>query len=201
MRHCETGTTEGLASLETATQYWTGTVFFAISLALVAWMFSDRRPTTEIRRDIVHVICALCAGLAGLFISGGLVVDLGQREWRVALQGSAGLGLAVLTFRGLRQGLRRSARGVNVSIGTDTPFHFVAEALAEMAQATVDLSALQPAELDVLPSSAELPCGTLVLAHNSLEQLGKLVPRGSVRPYRVTLDEPHRRFTLVVLEA
>lgn len=195
-------------------QFYYGVAFAAVALLFLYRIYFHKSPVGPMdsaRRNIVDVVCALCAGASGAFIAGAYVdVEVQASGSRGVYQLASGFILFVLTFLGLR--LTGSAASpppapvplpapappsASVSIGTKSPFGQVAETLAELAKATVDLSAFRPEELRAIPASMELPCATLAQAKNSLERLGKLVPSGSVRPYRVELDEANHHFTLV----
>lgn len=195
-------------------QFYFGVAFAAAALLFLYRIYFHKSPVGPMdpaRRNIVDVVCALCAGASGAFIAGAYVdVQVQAHGSRGVYQLAGGFVLFVLTLLVLRlTGPAASPQSApvpsrapappsaSVSIGTKSPFGQVAETLAELAKATVDLSAFRPEELRVIPSSMELPCATLTQAKSSLQRLGKLVPPGSVRPYRVELDEAKQHFTLV----
>jgi hypothetical protein len=185
-------------------QYIAGVVFAGVALLFLWRAFTHPGAPNTLQTDIVHFVCAFCAGASGAFLAGGAILDA-NLEWaadsKFVVQGTAGVALFVLVFLVFR--LRPAAPApasnvITVSIGTETPFKQVAETLADEAGATIDLRAFNAGELAVIPRSEQLRTGSLLLARRSLERLGNLVPSGSVRPYTVQLHEPTKHFTLKV---
>ncbi|MCG2593001.1 hypothetical protein LZ009_09430 [Ramlibacter sp. XY19] len=182
-----------------------GIVFAAITLWFLWQAFDSTRAPTQLRYDIVHYVCSLGAGASGAFFTGAALlsadVTFGPGS-KLAFQGTAGValfGLVFLLFRS-RAPSPSGNGGSVVSIGTQTPFEQVAQAIASEAGATIDLSSLSATERAVVPASENLLCGTFQQAKQSLARLGQLVPKGAVRAYRVDLDEAAKHFTLHVLQ-
>lgn len=192
--------------LETAQmQFLAGVIFAAVALAFLWKAFFTTVSLQPLHYDIIHFVCSFCAGAAGAFFTGAAIlsadVPLGGGG-KLAFQGSAGVALFALVFFvfRLKKGANQDAAvGAKVAIGTENPFSQVANALADEAGATIDMSVLSVDEKAVVPRSAELRCGNLQQAHQSLIRLGELVSPGSVRPYRVDLDPAAKHFKLVLI--
>lgn len=192
-------------TLQPLYQFFAGIFFAAVSL-LFLWQAFKKKEYEDLHYDIVHFVCALCAGAAGAFFTGSallwleIALDAGGKFF---FQATAGVALFAFVLLVFRWRFRRKVPppppdGAWISVGTHTPLHQAAETIAEMAGATVDLSALNPQERNAIPASAQLNCGTVELARTSLLRLGQLVPAGSVRKYVVTYDAGSKRFLISV---
>lgn len=186
---------------------FTAGVLFTAACMVFLWKCFDamRHGATEGQLDIVHFVCSLCAGAAGAFFTGTALLSFETQltgGGKLAFQGAAGVALFGLVFLVLRLFRRRNETlppgepTKTIAPGTQTPFHQVAHTLADEAGGSIDLSGLSPTERDVVPRSESLRCATLEQTKRSLERLAELVPPGSVRPYKVHLDDKGKRFTL-----
>ena len=196
----------GFAMLDTAQMQFFAGVFFALVAVAFLWtaFFSDK-VHQPLHYDIIHFICSFCAGAAGAFFTGAAIlsadVPMGG-SGKLVFQGTAGVALFALVFLIFRfkKSTALDAPGsARVAIGTATPFSQVALALADEAGASIDISAFTAQEKSAIPKPEELRCGTLQQARQSLVRLGELMPPGSVRPYKVELDETAKHFKLVVV--
>lgn len=75
---------------------------FAFSCLFFLWKaFSDDRPPTPLRYDIVHLVCSLCAGASGLFFAGAVLLSADipmSGGGRLIVQGVSGAILFILVF-------------------------------------------------------------------------------------------------------
>ncbi len=192
--------------LDTAQMQFFAGVFFALVAIAFLWAaFFSKVVHQPLHYDITHFICSFCAGAAGAFFTGAAIlsadVPMGG-SGKLVFQGTAGVALFALVFLIFRfkKGAALDAPGgAKISIGTKTPFSQAAHTLADEAGATIDLSVLNAQEKSAIPQPEELRCGTLQQARQSLVRLGELMPPGSVRPYKVELDEGAKHFKLVLV--
>ena len=191
--------------LDTASlQFFAGVFFTAVALAFLWKAFFSGVPLQPLHYDIVHFVCSFCAGAAGAFFTGAAIVQANvdlSGGGKFVFQGTAGVALFALVFfifRFKRGTQTQAPSSSTIAIGTQTPFSQAAEALADEAGATIDLSQLTDDERGVVPSGASLRCGNLQQAKQSLVRLAELVPKGSVRPYKVELDSENKHFALIV---
>ena len=200
-------------------QFSAGVVFALATLGILVMAFKHKGTLQTMHYDIVHFMCAFCAGAAGAFFTGSALLSVDSQVTpgtRLVFQGTAGVALFTLVFLVFRFRFNpvsvapppapvapapASIAGSQqswISVGTNTPFSQAAEALAEESGGTINLSQLTPDELAVIPRSERLACGTLADAQLSLERLGTLVPEGSVRKYTVALNLSTKRFVLEI---
>lgn len=186
-----------------AHQFWAGVIFTAACLLFLWGAFNKQGPIQQMHYQIVHFVCALCAGAAGAFFTGAALLSIDTPipgGGKFIFQGAAGVALFAFVFIIFRKVVPPGGGGgtpeIIIAPGTTTTFHQVAETLAEQAGATIDLKQLTKQERSQVPRSENLRCGTLDEAKQSLMRLGTLVTPGSIRPYKVELKGKH--FTLTV---
>lgn len=187
-----------------AYQFFAGVFFTLISLGilLIALRMRQLEPA---QRDIIHFVCAFCAGAAGAFFTGTALFSLDlalSPGGRLFFQGTAGVALFAFVFAVFRFRYREHSipppDGSWVSPSGSNPFSQVATAIAEEVGATVDLSALTESERKVCPSSAQLDASTPALARIALLKLRELAPAGAIRLYDVDFDAAVKRFRISV---
>jgi hypothetical protein len=157
------------------------------------------------QRDIIHFVCAFCAGAAGAFFTGSALlafnVDIGTTG-KLAFQGTAGIalfGLVFTIFRFRYNETRPSPPdGSWVSPSGQNPFSQVAEAIAGEIGATVDLSVLTPEEKKATPHGEQLDVSTVALATKALLRLREMAKPAVIREYKVDYDAAIKEFKIII---
>ena len=174
-------------------QLWIGFGFLvALVLFLLVAFFAFEKLSPDRRRQI-KFLTALCAGMAGGFISGGTVFEAASTTtaWRFALSGTAGFALFWGVFLLYDRGFQPTD-DVQFNLPTGATFQQAAGAAAQLAGVVVDFNDLTPAEL-----GAPMTVGHI--RADNLEQLFtilrlKTVTPGVIGKYTVTKSDRVYRF-------
>lgn len=87
-------------------QFFAGVFFAALCVVFLVMAFRKKSDPNAMQQDIVHFICALCAGAAGAFITGSALLSANYTYSQgntLAFQGSAGVALFALVFLVMRK--------------------------------------------------------------------------------------------------
>lgn len=185
-------------------QFAAGCFFTVVALVFLYKAFS-----TPIlgpgQRDIIHFVCAFCAGAAGAFFTGSALLTLNAdigATGKLAFQGTAGVALFALVFVVFRFRYKEQAPlapdGSWVAPSGENPFRQVAEVIAGEVGATVDLSSLTSEEQNTKPRGEQLDASTVELAEKALLGLRTMVKPGTIREYSVSYDATAKRFKIVI---
>jgi hypothetical protein len=185
-------------------QFAVGCFFAAAGLLFLYHAFKVVSPGPG-QRDIIHFVCAFCAGASGAFFTGSALLsfkfDIGPTG-KLAFQGTAGVSLFALVFLIFRLRYKDSPvvapDGSWISPSGVNPFSQIAGAIANEVGATIDMSALTGAEKNSCPRGEQLDASTIELATKALMRLRGMVSPGAVREYQVAYEADRREFKIII---
>lgn len=160
-----------------------GLVFAGVTVLffMVAYFFKPPTPSTA---PILRILSSVCAGASGAFLSGSLALNVdGQLAQGARFGITAGGAVALFVLVWLTFKTIPLAQEFRCSLPIGATFQQAAWAIGQAARASVNLIGFRPSEEATTLTSFNIrerdPEG-------ALRALARMVPQGSVRPYKVT---------------
>lgn len=174
---------------------WVGIAFAAVPLIFFMGVYF-RPPKTHGEYAVLRVISSVCAGAAGVFLTGGITTEFSgdlPLLGKLTISATGAIGLFVLVWLTFpkppeEKGPPKQEPSISISFPNGTTFRQAADAIARSRKMTLRLSGFSAEEENVALKSHDIRGVSLVEA---FQRLAHLVPPNSVRPYSVHDEGSH----------